>query len=179
MSDTDRPQRMLTLTIDGCTFSGGDGKRLRTVEGTLRGDRGKEERVYITIDEHGWQFYNATTTLPHGEGEGRSMNEFPIEFPEGTDVIRTPGIDFSGPVRLIYRRGAYCVLKQPSGSHWAGLGAPRAAHLANWKLVRVHRGVATVLLEKEPGRRWKVCRDYFIAEADRRNRDDVAHTRPR
>jgi len=100
-----------------------------------------------------------------------------VTFRDGSDVVETPGVNFGGTVRLVYRAGPYCVLRTSAGSHWAGIGS-RSTHRSCWKLVRVERVItmglsgceftrdrATVITEREPGRDWRYTKSIFIARA--------------
>lgn len=111
------------------------------------------------------------------------MNEFTVVFHEGSDEVRTPGVDLGGKVKLVHRAGSYCVLHVAGGSHWSGIGS-RTPHPAQWLLVLVERVTTTaersasgaeftrdraiVLREREPGRDWRHTKAVFIADADAR-----------
>ena len=103
--------------------------------------------------------------------------QFTVRF-DGTDVVQTPGVDFSGKVRLKFRAGAFAVLHAGGGTHWAGIGC-RYPHPARWWLVRidhqkVDRGLdgrpfererATIIEETEPGLAWRRERERLIVKA--------------
>jgi hypothetical protein len=107
---------------------------------------------------------------------------FTFEHRKGTDIIDTPGVDFGGKMRLVYREGLYAVVRVPGGSHWASLGA-RSSHPASWMIVKVEhvrtsaesslngvafeRDRATVLSEYEPERHWRACRAHMVIAAQR------------
>ena len=120
---------------------------------------------------------------------------FTFEPRAETDIIDTPGVDFGGKMRRVFREGAFVVVRTPAGSSWGGIGMGRDPHPSSWMLVKVEhvhtsakrslngvafdRDRATVLAEYEPGRHWRACRAHMVIAAQRMARgldDENAHS---
>lgn len=88
-------------------------------------------------------------------------------FVQDGQKVRTPGIDWGGPLLQIYRIGKFRVWHKPTRTVWAGRFGQRATAPSAYFLVRVRGERVECLEEVEPGRAWKKTRDRLIGEAMR------------
>lgn len=100
----------------------------------------------------------------------REMQNMQFRF-SGANSVYIPGLDLGGLPRIIHSAAPYYVWHLAGHKYWAGMGHQAYAG-ATYYLVRVWQHDlndfrADTLLEIEPGRRWKVVKNYMIALADR------------
>ena len=75
---------------------------------------------------------------------------------DGKTLIRTPGVDMGGggqPV-VLYRKGAWAVVRQPGGMAWSGNGMPWTWHPTSYAVANLETWEQDGE-EVEPGRKWK------------------------
>jgi len=76
------------------------------------------------------------------------------------------GYGQGGVLNVIHRAGTYLVLHKPSTKDWAGRGDTQT-HPASYTLVRIDGNmVVEVILEIEPGPKWKAARQQLIEIAN-------------
>jgi len=72
------------------------------------------------------------------------------------DVVRTPGVDWGRPLKILHRHKNRLVLRRNGHMTWASIGQQTYAETL-YMLVEVSRDMATVIEEVEPGRKYRAA----------------------
>lgn len=86
---------------------------------------------------------------------------------EGQDEIYTPGIDYGRPIKILSKTGDRMILQVPGHMVWAGNYQPRRYYGALYMAaVDGGDGFMDVVMEEQPGRKWRPVVDRFSAWAE-------------
>lgn len=108
---------------------------------------------------------------------------FNASIDEERGELKTPGIDWGRPLKIIHRAGDYVIARCGGHATWSGVGMPWTYAPSTLMLIRTGivedvsalqsldgvpytRTCAEVIEEIEPGRRWKKALDALIASCN-------------